>query len=1545
MRRIGQLSIARPTLPLAFEPNAGQAPDDAAFIARGRRGTMLFTPSGAMLAVHGHVHNDDTRRRDAVLRLQFLGSEGAAPVPADPKRSTVSYFVGNDPAKWHTKLPTYGRLEYRDIYPGVTAAFYGDQRQLEYDMIAAPGADPRNITLGFRGATRVAVSSRGDLIVHTPVGLLRQRRPYAYQERDGVRQRVDSRYILKGKRRVGFELGEYDRERPLIIDPVLAYSTYLGNSTLNTYNEAWAVAVDASGAAYVVGNTSDREFPTTNPINGGVQYGNVFVMKFDSTGGVIYSVVLGNNGSDKGYAIAVDSNGAAWIAGVADGGFGFPTTPNAFRTTCALFGDAYVAKISPDGSALVYSTCFGGTFSAANGIAVDGDGAAYVTGTTSYNGLFGSLPTTPGVYSAAPCDGCEAVFAAKIDPRFVDAAHHELVYSTYIGGGVGTGIAVDATGAAYVTGSTLYFLPFPTTPGAFQSGPASGAFVAKLNPTGSALVYSTLVGGFYGGAGSGIAVDNAGNAYIAGSTNGNYNFPVTPGTLPAAQFTRNAFITKLNPTGTGLVYSTLYGGTGGEAVRAIDIDDAGNAYVTGVTLSIDLPTTPDAVQFITPCPGQHCSDAFFAKVNATGTALLYSTYLGGSAAEQGNGVAHDPVHDATYVVGSTVSTDFPTTPDAIQPTYQQNSANNMTSAFVSRIAPYKSPIEPSHGGDTGTVTIVIHASGLSSGAGARLTRTGEADIVPLSLDIDADGSVMRAMFDLTGRTRGAWDVVVSNPGTPTIAYADAFVIEEGREAKIQVNILGMSIVGANRPNRFTISVSNAGNTNAYSVPVVIAGIPTNATWEIGITVDPVPPPPGVPPVGLSPGLTVERDAERFVCPDSGGACATETVHVQEIVIPLVVGTLRPGATLDIPLTLTVPIPPNTFTLQASAGPSLVDTLASASGMSSLGAENAERSGGGASCSVSSQGPVCVVEHARQMVLCEGELARKLATSSGGPCAGIIMAGLQALDSSCSNHDNISDLVSRLAHAVAANALSAASCGLLAGIYISPEQGTVDTVRYLQTILSLSNYMITIQPCRALMGASDSGSGAGGSGGGCGPTPASKKVTVVQAVDPNDKVGTEGAGTARYVARDAPLPYTIAFENDANATAPAQDVSITDALDTTHLDLATLSLGAITFGDQRIVPPPGSTDFATVVDLGTQLVRVSAALNASTGVLEWRMTSIDPATGEPPSNPLVGFLPPDMTPPQGEGFVSFTVTPKPGLSTGVQISNSASITFDANAPVTTGTWVNTIDADPPTSQVSSNLTMHSACTTPVNVQWSGSDVGSGLTTYSIFVSVDGGPYTPWLTDTTATSAAYFRPWNGNTYGFYSVARDAAGNLETPPVAPDATLAVDDTVCGPHDLAIVKLKVPARVNLSANRLFRTMPIKVTVQNRSLHTESFPDLATLGKLITVTANPLAATTCPNPDVRVDAKKNSLAPLRSKLKRTVTFDATFNCAVNPLAGVPDYAVTATINHMVLGGTDVHAADDVCPRAATGLDPYPDGTIIDYSCGAKSVIDISVRP
>jgi hypothetical protein len=674
-------------LPLAFEANQGQTDPQVKFVSRGAGYNLFLTPNEAVLTLHKvsrHEPNSPRARalpgkeKSAVLRMKLVGANATEVSGKNELSSKSNYFIGNDPRKWRTKVRQYARVRYANLYPGVDLVYYGNQRELEYDFVLQPGTKPDAIRLGIEGASKLGLD-RGDLVLSSPGGDVRLRRPYTYQEVNGTKKEIRSYYAMNNKNEVGFHIARYDRGRPLIIDPVLAYSTYLGG---RTDDAALDIAVDSAGNAYVTGVTTSIDFPTTNAFQPAYGGGNAdaFVTKINANGSaLVYSTYLGGSLDEVGQSIAVDSAGSVYVTGYT-GSPDFPTV-NPIQATNHGIHDAFVTKISPDGSALTYSTYLGGSSDDYGwGIAVDSAGNAHVTGDTPSRDF-------PVVNAIQPTFHEGANFNSFVSE--INAAGSALIYSTYWGGSGGEGgsrVAVDQAGNTYIGGYT--FSPdFPTV-NAIQPTYAGNvdAYLTKLSPDGQKVIYSTFLGGSGFEYGWDVAVDSAGNAYMTGFTQST-DFPTTHALQPTNHGNTNAFVAKINPTGNAFVFSTYLGGSDTDLGTSIAADSSGNSYVGGYAKSTDFPTA-HAIQ-----PTNHGGfDAFVAKISGNGGALLYSTYLGGTANEsefdagyRDLGIAVDSAGSA-YVAGTTKSTDFPITPLAFQ-----KSLKGGADAFVAKIASQTTP--------------------------------------------------------------------------------------------------------------------------------------------------------------------------------------------------------------------------------------------------------------------------------------------------------------------------------------------------------------------------------------------------------------------------------------------------------------------------------------------------------------------------------------------------------------------------------------------------------------------------------------------------------------------------------------------------------------------------------------------------------------------------------------------------------------------------------------------------------------------------------------
>jgi hypothetical protein len=680
-------------MPLSFIENRGQVDSRVPYYVEGRDTSLYFTAGGMTLVQTERKRGNGSRKGRLekaslgrlipqkpeavshwVVNLDFVGANPNPKIAATDKLpGIVSYFRGPR-ENWHTNLSTYGSIVYSDLWPGIDLVYSGTQNRLKYTLLVKPGADPARVRLAYRGVQGIRLNDGGQLEVETPAGGFNDDKPHAYQDLDGRRAEVPAAYALdrassNGSHGYGFQLGSYDRGRPLVLDPaVLVYSGYIGGSGLESGN---SIAVDIFGNAYVAGYTSYPVWGVGTVPPGHAGYEG-FVEKVNAAGtGFVYRGHFGGNGDDYATGIAVDNVGSAYVTGYTnsvDFVFNLPGRP---------YGggwDAFVLKVNPSGTDLLYGSYLGGAsddFGA--GIAVDSLGRAYVTGWTSSNSS--SFPVNGG--PDLTYNGNVDAFVARVS---ADGA--SLDYCGYIGGSsddFGTGIAVDSSGNAYVTGETFSDGTFPVIGGLTRYGGQGDAFVTKVNAAGQ-FVYSGYIGGDLQDAGTAIAVDSFGNAYVTGRADSlEDTFPVTGGLDMTQNGGADAFVAKVKADGSGLAYCGYIGGAGNDIGYGIAVDSSGNAYVTGITDSHEdtFPVTagPD------PTYNGGPSDAFVAKVDAAGAALVYCGYIGGDASDEGLGIAVDGSGKA-YITGQTLSTQA-TFPVTVGPDLFYNGGGD---AFVAKVA-------------------------------------------------------------------------------------------------------------------------------------------------------------------------------------------------------------------------------------------------------------------------------------------------------------------------------------------------------------------------------------------------------------------------------------------------------------------------------------------------------------------------------------------------------------------------------------------------------------------------------------------------------------------------------------------------------------------------------------------------------------------------------------------------------------------------------------------------------------------------------------------
>lgn len=715
--------------PLHFEANQGQSDGEVKFLSRGPGYSLFLTQHETVVALTKQPKG--AAAETAVVRMAWAGADAQAKVTGlEPLPGKSHYLTGSDPAAWHRDIASYGKVRYENLYRGVDLVFYGNQRQLEYDFVVAPGANPGAIRLSFSGEDQLNIDAKGNLVIGSGATRFVQNAPVVYQEVGQKRVRVEGAYVKKGAHEVGFELASYDTGKALFIDPVLVFSTFLGGSGSD---EIHGVAVDAANNIYVAGYTGSVNFPTTaGTVSQGcpgcaAYYTSVFVTKLSAAGALVYSTYVGStNTSEKASGIAVDGSGNAYVVGESYYPGSGPTFPsvNALTPTANNGGGGFLFKLDAAGSALLYSTMFrSGSSAAAYGVAVLGSSAFVVGGGTVGSTMFPIWPTAGTYNTLYGTSGSYDTYILKIDTA--QSGLTALKYATRIGTGFGYAIAVDGAGNAFITGES-------------QVTSNRQVLVAKLDPAGS-VVFQKVLGGAGDSYGWGIALDGPGNLYVTGQTAA-ADFPVTAGAFQTVYGAMiDGFVTKIDPTGNTLVYSTFLGGAAStDIAHAITVDGAGQAYVAGQADSSNFPITANAVQ---PAKASPNTEAFLSVVNATGTGLVYSSYLGGSGNTAGGdkafGVALDTT-GAVIVAGQTDSPDFPNTAGSAQGAFGAGSFDG----FVTKVSLAGGP-----GPGPGPATVPAPPSGVSATAGdAQVTVSwgGVADATSYNLYWSTSAGVSKA---------------------------------------------------------------------------------------------------------------------------------------------------------------------------------------------------------------------------------------------------------------------------------------------------------------------------------------------------------------------------------------------------------------------------------------------------------------------------------------------------------------------------------------------------------------------------------------------------------------------------------------------------------------------------------------------------------------------------------------------------------------------------------------------------------------------------------
>jgi hypothetical protein len=978
-------------IPLSFEPNKGQTDPSVQFLSRGSGYSLFLTKDEVILNLERqHAQAATTDQKPAsmdTLRMKLVGASAATAITGlEPQSGVVSYLMGNDPKKWHTGIQTFGKVNFAQVYPGVDLVFYGNQRQLEYDFVVAPGADASRIAWQIDGA-KATIDADGNLVLSAANGPAGFKKPVLYQMDGDRKVAVDGAFTVAGNS-IGFQLGSYDHAKPLIIDPVLTYATYLGGSTndylggaqsigiegLNgTGNVDQGIAYDSQGSAYVVGVSYSADFPVQNPAlnapakaNNSSGYPSAVITKFSPDGSsLVYSTYLGGSIQDYGEAIAVDANGEAFVVGQTHSP-DFPITSGAFQTICAPQddgyknnqedsscgpsgygnGSAFVTKLNASGSGLVYSTFLGGYGTVnANAIAIDGMGRAYIGGSASFAGCKDVNSTTgeiPYPYTCFPTTGSALVsgqapenghigfsgFVAVFDPTGANLLYSSLFNSldpncstwsapNYLCGsnlsGV-NGVAVDASGNFYIVGETNT-TSLPTTTGVIQptTGPVDPnnplalalyvqrGFVAKFTPVttsgGALLAYATYLGGQVANGSdmvANITTDADGYAYVTGIT-ASRDFPVTKGAYQTSVFTYApwgdtgpiilregaAFVAKLNPTGTNIEWATYLGDITGNqdgvgAMGPIQLDSKGNVYVTG--------TTGGNFPFVGNMEPYQGAPVFVSEFDPTGSKILFAAEFGTGLSDNMTpaGLAVDTAGNMYLAMDDNCAGTIVTPGSFQQTNHMQSSgcAEFSTTGFVAKISA------------TGTATVALAASPSPASAGQSVTLTATvtptatyASVPTGTIEFQDGSSALGTSVTLSSTGTATYTSTTLAPGTHSLTAvysgdstypagnAAQSLVVNGLTARVKVTASLASITTAMSLN-VTVAVTGSGATPTGTVTLSGGGYNSSAATLSGGSVTIV-----IPANRLSAGsdtLTVSYSGDGNYNPATGTASETVT---------------------------------------------------------------------------------------------------------------------------------------------------------------------------------------------------------------------------------------------------------------------------------------------------------------------------------------------------------------------------------------------------------------------------------------------------------------------------------------------------------------------------------------------------------------------------------------------------------------------------------------------------------------------------------------------
>jgi hypothetical protein len=1251
--------------------------------------------------------------------LEMLGANGEI-IPSEELPGSTNIFHGQDSSQ--INLKSYKLITYKNLWPDTDLRIYSRGEDLEQEYVLNPGANPDKVKLHLNGVDKVSLTDDGSLIIATPFGELKQEAPFAYQTVGGKRQAVPVKLVLKENNTYSFSLGKYNHDKPLVIDPVLLFSTYLGG----IHNDVpIGVTFLSDGNILLTGYTASEDFPITADAientrkNLGTYTYDIFVTKVTPSGEPIYSTFIGGRGNEFPTGLFIGSDNTIYL-GVQTNSDDFPVTPGTLRTTFGGNYDGAVLKLNSEANLILLSTYISGsTVGTGNvgndfvtGLGVDSQGRILVAGGTGSTDFPVTGNAVEGSYRGGALDGFFMILNSTLSDK---------IYSTYLGGSGADYISrlyVDNSGFINLVGGTNS-ANYPVTGNAQDPTPNGGndVSITKLSADGVTIVYASYFGGNGNDNVADLGHDSSGNLIISGDSTSN-DFPFTSSAYGKTfTGTTTAFLLKIAADGTAPIFATGIGpsaavtGTIGDFFNSprLAVSPDGSIIVAGTTESSSFPLTSDAIQ----TTKRSTRDAFISRISSDGSQLLYSTLVGGAEDDAVNAVTTDSKNNI-YAFGGTKSLDFPVTPSAYQSTYSEG--GDLFDLFLLGIGNgILSSVTPQSAGNKGSVTLTLRGNNLGSFTSAALV-SGSKTITAVTGSLNSDSSVLTLVFNLKDELAGTYDIVITKSDASQTTLSQAFTIDASKHAsQVFARIISRPAIRLNSRSLAYINVGNTGGADAFGTEIQLE-------YPAALEVAPYFPITEVPT--LSGAAKIDVDHTPFQISAGNNRIASLTIPIipagSSYSLPVFIssGTLGDysiklkvlgplfssftdasafyraqakarGASLDDVFKLPgAKIALLTPTLRKlNAGEASANSLAYINALLlskalTFGALNSGRQG--LSSTITANSPQLTVSNTNNIIFDAALMTEKLASD----------AGLTSLRSF------------RNGRSVVARDNSES------GGYFDPP--VPPDVPYDPGKPGFFDPPLPpTQPVPEDPRTPDDGGGRGEpiipdpfdspdevyEGGGSHQdvrTPNDEPVpqfedfppviqTIIRiqnAIDPNDKSGPSGTDTGHWIKEGELLTYSISFENLASAALPAQTVSISDHLDSAKVNLSSLKFGAVSIGTKVIPSDSNAKKFSGELDLrpGKNLVvKISGLLDETTNTITWNFKSIDPTTNLPPADTTEGFLPPNKTPPEGEGSVNFTIEAMPGLASGTTITNQATIVFDSNTSIDTPIWSNSIAA--------------------------------------------------------------------------------------------------------------------------------------------------------------------------------------------------------------------------------------------------------------------------